>query len=396
MKKHILPKGFLAGGIHCGLKRKRKDLSLFYSGSPCKAAAVFTTNLAMAAPVILGREKIEKDSHAQAVIVNSGNANCMTGKRGIADAKKMAKATARQLDIPENMVLVSSTGGIGKFLSMGPILKGLPRLVSGLSQDGIADAAEGIMTTDRFPKIASRTFKVKGKKVTVTGVAKGAGMINPNMATMLSYVLTDINITSGALNLALRESCDVSFNAITVDGEMSTNDTVMLLANGEAGNTIVTEADAAFKRFRKNLDIVTKELAGMIVRDGEGASKFIEVHVKGARSKADAKIAAGSIANSILVKCAVQGGDPNWGRVASSVGASGAVFDPGKLEIILDGVAFFKRGRNASPGKRKKAEVFKKKDVKIEVNLHSGRSETVMYTCDISKKYITLNSYYTT
>ncbi|MGD2278828.1 MAG: bifunctional glutamate N-acetyltransferase/amino-acid acetyltransferase ArgJ [Candidatus Omnitrophota bacterium] len=396
MKKHKLPKGFLASGIHCGIKKKRKDLSLFYSVKPCKVAALFTTNNAKAAPVILGEKKLMENRHAQAVVVNSGNANCMTGARGLKDAEKMVSRTAEALGIPRDMVMVSSTGVIGEYMPMKTVLKGISRLAGHLSPEGLSDAADGIMTTDRFSKIASRVFTIKGKEVTVTGVAKGAGMIDPNMATMLSYVMTDVNITEGALNLALREGCEASFNAITVDGEMSTNDTVMLLANGQALNPIVTETRADFEVFKKNLDAVMKELAGMIVQDGEGASKFIEVRVKGARTKEEAKKAAGSIANSILVKCAVQGGDPNWGRVASSVGASGAVFNMDKLEISLDGVAFFKKGKSVSPASGKKAKVFKKKNAKIEVNMHSGRSEATAYTCDISKKYLTLNSYYTT
>lgn len=394
--KHKLPKGFLANGIHCGIKKKRKDISLFYSVKPCKCAAVFTTNKSKAAPVILGVEKLKKSNYAQAVVVNSGNANCMTGTRGLKDAKKMVSVTSSALNIPEDMVHVSSTGVIGVRMPMKPVVKGIPKLVAGLSPLGLAEAVDGIMTTDRFHKVTSRAFSVGDKKVTITGVAKGAGMINPNMATMLAYVLTDANITAGALKMALHESTDVSFNAITVDGDMSTNDTVMLLANGKANNPTITEASASFTRFRINLDIVTKTLAGMIVKDGEGASKFIEVRVKGAKSKSDAKKAAGAIANSLLVKCAVHGGDPNWGRVASSVGASGVAFDPGKMEIILDGIVFFKKGKGTTLRAGKATKVFKKKNVDIEVNLHSGKAERVLYTCDISKRYISINSYYTT
>ncbi|MGB3242309.1 MAG: bifunctional glutamate N-acetyltransferase/amino-acid acetyltransferase ArgJ, partial [Candidatus Omnitrophota bacterium] len=309
---------------------------------------------------------------------------------------KMVSVTSSALNIPEDMVHVSSTGVIGVPMPMKPVVKGIPKLVAGLSPEGLTEAADGIMTTDRFHKVTSRAFSVGDQKVTITGVAKGAGMINPNMATMLAYVLTDANITAGALKMALHESTDVSFNAITVDGDMSTNDTVMLLANGKANNPTITEASASFTRFRINLDIVTKTLAGMIVKDGEGASKFIEVRVKGARSKSDAKKAAGAIANSLLVKCAVHGGDPNWGRVASSVGASGVAFDPGKMEIILDGIVFFKKGKGTTPRAGKATKVFKKKNVDIEVNLHSGKAERVLYTCDISKRYISINSYYTT
>ena len=396
MKAHKLPKGFLANGIHCGLKNKRKDISLFYSTEPCKCAAVFTTNAAKAAPVIQGEKKLEKNKCAQAVVVNSGNANCMTGSRGLKDAKKMASETSKALNIPEEMVLVSSTGVIGKYLPMKPIIEGIPKLVAGLSPDGLIEAADGIMTTDRFHKIASRSFKVGGKNITITGVAKGAGMINPNMATMLAYILTDANITIGALNMALHEGADTSFNAITVDGDMSTNDTVMLLASGKAANPLITESGSGFKRFRKNLDAVMKSLAEMIVKDGEGASRFIEARVLGAKTKADASKAAAAIGNSLLVKCAVHGGDPNWGRVASSVGASGIAVDLDKMEIALDGVVFFKKGKPIFHGPKKMAKVFKKKNVNISVNLHSGKAESTVYACDISKRYITINSYYTT
>lgn len=396
MQKYKLPKGFLASGIHCGLKKKRKDLSLFYSEKPCRAAALFTKNIVKAAPVVLAREQLKKNGYIRAVVVNSGSANCMTGARGISDAGKMARSVAKVIKVPEDEVLVSSTGIIGEFLTMEPIMKGIPALVKGLSVYGLTNAADGIMTTDRFRKIASRTFTVGGKKLKITGVAKGAGMVKPGMATMLCYLMTDANISKRGIKKALALSVDTSFNAITVDGDMSTNDTVILLANGEAGNRLIRGKGRDYERFQENLSAVTGDLARMIVRDGEGASKVIEVCVKGARRKSDAKKIAEAVADSLLVKCAVLGGDPNWGRIASSAGASGVSFDPARMEITLDGVTFFKNGKTAAHVNRKATFVFKGKNVRIEVNLHSGRAEAVFLSCDISKKYITLNSYYTT
>ena len=392
-----LPKGFLANGIHCGLKKKRKDLSLFYSEAKCKCAALFTTNVVKAAPLVLAEQVLKKNNkNIRAIIVNSGNANCMTGKRGMKDAQKMAKVSAATLGISEDSVMVSSTGVIGKPMDMKPVVSGIPKLVKGLSPDGLIQAAEGMLTTDRFYKISTRVFLLDGKKITMVGVAKGAGMIEPNMATMLCYVMTDAAISHVALKKALQEGNKDSFNSITVDGDMSTNDTVMVLANGEAGNRTIKGSGKAYNVFQQNLEGVMLDLSKMIVRDGEGASKLVQVTVKGAKTMIEARKAARAIADSLLTKCAICGGDPNWGRVASSVGASGIKFDPDKIDIILDGVVFFKKGHVVSPKGKKSEKVFKGKDVSIEVCLHRGNAEATMYTCDISKKYITINSFYTT
>ncbi len=396
MNKTRLPKGFLANGIHCGLKKKRKDLALFFSKRPCKVAALFTSNLVKAAPVVLAQQQLKRARTVRAVLVNSGNANCMTGSRGLEDAHKMTIRTADLLGVGSDSVLVSSTGVIGRYLNMEPILGGIPKVIEGLSEDGLLDAADGIMTTDKFRKISSRHIKIGGSDVTITGVTKGAGMINPNMATMLCYILTDARISSGALRKALKETAAVSFNAITVDGDMSTNDTVMLLANGAAKNRIIKGHGADYELFRKSLEEVSTDLARMIVRDGEGTTKLIEVKVKGLRSMKDAKRVADAIANSLLVKCAVHGGDPNWGRIASSAGASGVKFDPARMDVVLDGVTFLKNGEFTSPDKSQRDVVFKKEDVKVLVDMHSGEAEAVAYGCDLSKKYIMINSSYTT
>lgn len=390
-----LPKGFLASGIHCGAKKKRKDLSLFYSESPCNAAALFTNNVVKAAPVVLCRENIKKGARIKAVLVNSGNANCMTGRRGLKDARAMIEHAANVMGTKKDEVFISSTGIIGEFMDMKPILKGVRTAAKELSPDGMNDAADGIMTTDKFRKISTRIFKLGGRKVKIMGVAKGAGMIKPEMATMLSYIMTDAAVSKTALKKALKYANDLSYNAITVDGDMSTNDTVLLLANGQAGNKTV-KGGKDLELFAKNLKDVMVELARMIVRDGEGAHKLIEVTVSGAKNAKDAKKVADSIGGSLLVKCAVLGGDPNWGRIASSAGAAGVKFDTEKIKIKLDGKTFFSAGRSRAHVNRKKSAIFKGKEVKIEVDLGMGKAEAKVYSCDISKKYIAFNSYYTT
>lgn len=391
-----MPKGFLAAGIHCGLKKKRKDLALFFSERTCKAAAFFTTNAVKAAPVLLGMDQLSRGDELRAVVVNSGNANCMTDPGGMDDARRMAARMAALLDTSENNVLVSSTGIIGKRLDRDTVLGGMEKLVRALSPDGMEAAAEGIVTTDKFTKTSSRTFRAAGSTITITGVAKGAGMIHPDMATTLCYVMTDAAISRPAMRTAFRENMDLTFNSITVDGDMSTNDTMLLMANGAAENRMIRKTGKDYEIFRKNLLKVCSDLARMVVLDGEGASRFVEVRIKDAVSREEARKAAKSVAGSLLVKCAVLGGDPNWGRIASSVGASRVSCDPGKMVIKLDGKTFFRKGCPVRQVDRKKSKVFKGRNVLIEVSLGMGKGQATVYTCDISKKYLTLNSFYTT
>jgi glutamate N-acetyltransferase/amino-acid N-acetyltransferase len=332
----------------------------------------------------------------KAVVVNSGNANCMTGERGLDDAGKMIAEAARRTGLSEEEVLVSSTGIIGQYMPMKKILKGMGPLARGLNEYAVEDAAEGIMTTDRFPKISSRKFSVKGTEVKICGIAKGAGMIHPNMATMLCYIVTDASLSKYALKKALRTVNEDTFNSITVDGDMSTNDTVMLMANGAAGNRMIKQHDKEYGIFMDKLGEICAELSRMVVLDGEGSTRIMKVRVKGASGKNAAKRTARSIAGSILVKCAVLGGDPNWGRVASSAGACRSGFDPEKAVIKLDGVVFFRKGRPVRDIDRKASKVFKGKEVSIELDLGQGSAEAEVLSCDISRKYITLNSYYTT
>ncbi|MBF0215953.1 MAG: bifunctional glutamate N-acetyltransferase/amino-acid acetyltransferase ArgJ [Candidatus Omnitrophica bacterium] len=391
-----LPKGFTANGIHSGLKKKRKDLSLFFSSELCEFAALFTKNVVKAAPIIVGEDILERSKGLRAVIVNSGNANCMTGDEGIKDAKRMCSITAKALGVKENEVFVSSTGIIGRRMDLTPVEKGMKDLVGGLSVDGFQLAAEGIMTTDKFMKVATAEFKLNGKKVIISGVTKGAGMVKPEMATMLAYILTDASISKSALLNLLKEVNDETFNAITVDGDMSTNDTVVLLANGKAGNRKIESGDSGYLLFKEHLADVMTRLAKMIVEDGEGASRIMDIKVKGAGTKKEARQVAGAIADSLLLKCAVHGGDPNWGRVAAAAGAAGVDFDPDKMEIALDNVVFFRNAKCIVPSKAKRNKVFKGKEVEITVDLHEGQCDARMWASDMTREYIKINSFYST
>ncbi|MBL7155961.1 MAG: bifunctional glutamate N-acetyltransferase/amino-acid acetyltransferase ArgJ [Candidatus Omnitrophica bacterium] len=395
--KYILPKGFLASGTHCGIKRFKKDLALIYSKVGCKAAGVFTKNKVKAAPLVVSKTILKKGAPIRAIFINSGNANCCTGWYGTRDAKRMIEAVARNMKLKFNNVLVSSTGVIGKRLPIDLIEDKVPKLVKLLSEKGIISAAKAIMTTDKKMKISVEKIKVGKKDVIISGMAKGAGMIHPNMATMLSFIMTDAKIDKDALKTALRESCDRSFNSITIDGDMSTNDTVLLLANGLANNSTIKRKTKEYRVFLKALKKVAFKLAKDIVEDGEGATKFVSVYVENARTAKDAYKVARAIANSCLVKTSIHGGDPNWGRVASSVGASGVEgIKPNKIEIYLDGVCAFKGGKFTIPSREKLHKIYKRKNVEICVNLNLGKKNAVIWTCDLSKRYVEINSHYMT
>jgi len=377
MKKYkvgILPLGFKANGVPCGLKRSGKpDLALFFSEKPAKAACVFTTNSILAAPVVLSKASLKTNKSFQAIIVNSGNANCFNGKAGLKDASDTARVLAKVLGLKKNSVLVASTGIIGKRLAVNKIKSGIPGLVKGLSSNGIGKAARAIMTTDTFAKEFSVKFNLGSKVITICGIAKGAGMIAPNMATLLSFVFTDANISQGALNKALKTSVAGSFNSITVDGCMSTNDSVMLLANAKASNALICGGENLDK-FSEALSAVCLELAKMIVRDAEGASKFIKISVKSAKNQKSAMAVALNIANSNLFKTAVYGENPNFGRIASSAGASGVGIKEEDLKI--------------------KVSSLKKKDIAVVVTLNQGKAQAVVYTSDLTPEYIKINAEY--
>ncbi|MCX5694294.1 MAG: bifunctional glutamate N-acetyltransferase/amino-acid acetyltransferase ArgJ [Candidatus Omnitrophica bacterium] len=373
-KKIILPKGFKANGLSCGLKKSGKpDLALIYSLIPALASAKFTTSSIIAAPLIVCKAHLRSAKKFQAVLVNSANANCFTGKAGIKDAQACVDYLAGELKINKNSVLVNSTGIIGKRLDVAKIKQAIPQLVAGLSDTGIHKAETAIMTTDTFAKEISLSLKVEGKLVNICGIAKGAGMIAPNMATMLCFILTDAVITQAALNKALASAVDKSFNCISVDGCMSTNDTVLVLANAAAGNKVIS-AGADFENFAKALEFVCLGLAKMVVADAEGATKFIQIDVCQAKNMQEAKSIALGIANSMLFKTAVFGENPNFGRVAAAVGASGFNIKEEQLKIKLGSL--------------------KGKQVKLTVSLSRGKSKCTVYTSDLTPEYIRINAEY--
>jgi len=374
LKKAILPIGFKASGIASGIKKSGKlDLALFYSDSSAKAACQFTTNKIQAAPIMVSKRHLKESSNFKAIIVNSGNANCFTGQMGLKDSEETTQFLAEALDINKQNCLVASTGIIGRRLPLLKIKEAIPYLINGLSRSGIGKAKLAIMTTDTFAKEITVSFNIGKSKVTICGVAKGAGMIAPNMATMLAFILTDANITKRALNKALGVSMNHSFNCITVDGCMSTNDSLMLLANGASKNPLIKEGNR-FNSFVKALNIVCLTLAKMIVRDAEGATKFIEVKVRGAENFADARKVALSIANSNLFKTAMYGENPNFGRILASIGASGIDLKEKDIKI--------------------KVSPLNKKDIFADASIGKGKFSAVVYTSDLTPEYIKINAKY--
>ncbi|PNR97801.1 ornithine acetyltransferase [Petrotoga mexicana DSM 14811] len=397
----VLPLGFKVWGIHCGIKKLKKDLGLIYSEKKANASAVFTTNKVKAAPVILSMENI-KDNEMQAVIVNSGNANACTGVKGYSDAISMAEKTAEILNLKPEDVFVSSTGVIGVPLPIEKILNGIESFEKNidLANDDLVSFAQAIMTTDTFPKINSTQVVIGGKKITITGVAKGSGMIHPNMATMLSFILTDANISKSALNKALKQSVNDSFNLITVDGDTSTNDTVLILANKQAKNEEITEDSHEYNLFQKALYEVVENLAKKIVIDGEGATKFFEVQVKNAKTKEDAKLISRSIAKSNLVKTAIHGEDANWGRVLAAAGYSGGNFDPNRVDVWFQScvgkIQLCQDGHFIEFNEIKAKEILGEKELKIIVDLKDGEESAISWGCDLSYKYVEINGGYRT
>ncbi|PNR87708.1 ornithine acetyltransferase [Petrotoga sp. 9T1HF07.CasAA.8.2] len=397
----VLPLGFKVWGIHCGIKKLKKDLGLIYSEKKANASAVFTTNKVKAAPVILSMENI-KDNEIQAVIVNSGNANACTGVKGYSDAISMAEKTAQILNLKSEDVFVSSTGVIGVPLPIEKILNGIESFEKNidLANDDLVSFAQAIMTTDTFPKINSTQVVIGGKKITITGVAKGSGMIHPNMATMLSFILTDANISKSALNKALKQSVNDSFNLITVDGDTSTNDTVLILANKQAKNEEITEDSHEYNLFQKALYEVVENLAKKIVIDGEGATKFFEVQVKNSKTKEDAKLISRSIAKSNLVKTAIHGEDANWGRVLAAAGYSGGNFDPNRVDVWFQScvgkIQLCQDGHFIEFNEIKAKEILGEKELKIIVDLKDGEESAISWGCDLSYKYVEINGGYRT
>ncbi len=408
------PQGFKAAGVHCGIKKNEPDLALIYSEIPAIAWGMFTTNKVKAAPVQVSIGKI-RSRRAQAILANSGNANACTGEKGIQDAQKMARLAAQELEIKEEMVLVASTGHIGKPLPMLQIETGIKQAKSLLSSEKSSEAAKAILTTDRSIKeIAVETdIPRRGKgKVKIGGIAKGAGMISPNLATMLCFITTDACITEDALEEAVRLAVNKSFNQISIDGDMSTNDTLYIMANGLARNKRIKTwrkkkklriKDENFDYFCQALDFVCISLAKLIVRDGEGATKFMEVKVEGAAFPKDARRIAKAVANSTLLKTAMAATHSNWGRVMAglgvgrvmaALGAAHTKIDPNKVDVYFDEILTVKGGVRVDSVEKKLREILKQDEVKITIQLNQGDCQTTFWGCDLTEEYVKINKRY--
>ena len=391
----MTPKGFLFSTVEAAIKKPgRKDLALIYSEVEAGIAGTFTTNKVKAAPVKLDIRKI-RSGKGQAIVINSGNANACTGKKGMKDAADMVSLVAKRLNIKPSLVYVCSTGVIGAPMPMERIRPKISELADNLGRATIEDVAEAIMTTDRFPKIVKKKVKMGNKVGSIAGICKGAGMIWPDMATMLCFIVTDVAVKQKTLHKVLNDAVKKSFNRITIDGDRSTNDTALIIANGMLGNPQITEKSGTYPAFKKVLHEVTFELSKLIVKDGEGATKFIEIEVKGARNEADAEKAAFAVANSNLVKTAIYGNDANWGRIMAALGYSGVAIKEEKIDIYFGKLRIADKG--LTTGKDKEAgEVLRGKDIKIIIDLHLGRSSAKVLTCDLTEEYIRVNAAYRT
>jgi len=387
--------GFLASGVHCGIKKnKALDLALIFSNKACAAAGLFTTNRIAAAPVRLTQKHL-KSGRLQAIIANSGNANACTGPHGETVAREMAEWAARQLGIAPEQVAVASTGVIGESPPLEALRPGISQTVKALGPKGSKHAARAIMTTDRRPKETAVRTTVGGQRVTVGGIAKGSGMIHPNMATMLAFITTDIFIESSLLQQMLSAAADRSFNMITVDGATSTNDTLLCLANGKAGNPDLNKFPEGRAIFQEALDTVCITLAKEIARDGEGATKFVEIAVRHALSFKQAKSIAISVAQSNLVKTAFFGEDANWGRIMAAIGAAGVAVNPNRIHLFFDHVRLVEKGVGLGPFiERQATKALKKKSFTVTIDLNLGSESATAWTCDLSYDYIKINASY--
>jgi glutamate N-acetyltransferase/amino-acid N-acetyltransferase len=391
------PRGFRAAGIHCGVKKAKKDLALVVSAVPAATAATFTTNRVVAAPITLCKKHLEHSPLTRAIVVNSGNANACTGERGMADALLMAQTAGEALGIDPRAVLVSSTGVIGQYLPIEKICSGIIAAIGLVGPEGGTDAAEAIRTTDTFTKETAVRTTVAGVPVVIGGMAKGSGMIAPNMATMLAFVTTDAAVDPDLLDATLREVVDRTFNRISVDGETSTNDMVGLMANGQAGNPALKAAgDPGYAAFRDALEHVLARLSKMIVVDGEGATKFVEIKVEGAASESAAVRAARAVACSALVKTALHGEDANWGRILAALGYSGVEFDPADVEIRFGDLPVLRTNYRIDFSEERAREILGQKEITITIGLHQGAAAASFWTCDLSKEYVAINANYRT
>jgi glutamate N-acetyltransferase/amino-acid N-acetyltransferase len=389
--------GILASGIAAGIKPSgKKDLALIYSSVPARAAAVFTKNQIKGAPVLVSQEHM-RDGRAQAILASSGCSNVCTGEQGVKDAREMTKSVGELLHVSPRHVLIASTGVIGQPLPMDKIRTALPKLVKGLSPQGGRHAADAILTTDTVPKEAALRLEVAGRPVTIGGIAKGVGMIEPHMATMFCFMATDAMVASDALQSVLRRAVDRSFNRITVDSDTSTSDTVAVLANGLAENASLERGGKGLRQFARGLELLTTKLARLLVEDGEGATKLVEIRVRGARTRREALLAARSVANSPLVKTAIYGVDPNWGRIMMALGKSSARVVADRVSIAIGDEMLVERGAPRPDARLDQIrEVMARHEYTISVDLGLGRGEDHVWTCDLTEEYVRINSKYTT
>lgn len=386
--------GFRFAAVAAAIRKAdRLDLGLIACDEPATAAGVFTRNRVQAAPVVLDRQRLEAHGRCQAVLVNSGCANCCTGAAGMADAEVMTAAAAQSLGIAPHLALVASTGVIGEPLPMQRIQAAIPGLTQALSTQALPDLAAAIMTTDTVPKLARRQLRLGEQTLHIVGVAKGAGMIRPDMATMLCFVMTDVAASPATLQQLLSQGVERSFNRISIDGDTSTNDTLLLLASGKSG--LQAEAPQVRPLFQRELDALLLDLARQVVRDGEGATKLVEIRVRGARSTADAQAIADTVAHSNLVKTALFGQDANWGRILAAAGRAGAELAPERLDLFFDDVRMVENGVGAGKAVEAKATaVLRQRELTITLDLKLGPGEAMMLTCDFSIDYVKINADY--
>ncbi len=390
------PVGFLAGGSHCGIKKEGNlDLAIIFSERPTTSAGMFTRNLVKAAPVLYS-QKIMSGSFARAVVINSGNANAVTGEQGGYDAETMARATAESLGLAPEQVAVASTGTIGRPLPMEKVVQGIKGLAPSLSRNGGDDAARAIMTTDTYPKTVAVKASLSNGEIVIGGMAKGVGMICPDLATLLVFITTDARIEAAFLSRALKSAVEDSFNSMTVDGDMSTNDTVIAMANGASDTPLIDKLSDDYCAFHSALHHVCAKLAELLIKDGEGATKLIRVNVVGATLKTDAQQIAKTIANSLLVKTAIFGNDANWGRIIAAVGRAGVKMNPDIVDIRLDDLMFLQAGRPLNFDEARAKELLSKKEMTFTVNLHLGGESATVLTCDLSYDYVKINASYRT
>jgi len=396
MRNFQIPKGYKFASATCGLKRTNNpDMGLIVSEKKCNAFGMFTQNTFKGAPVIITQDHL-KNRTAQAIIVNAGNANVATGEKGLNNAIEMASMTAKFLNIKTDDVLIASTGVIGMLLDMNKIIKGIKECTASLKQNAFKDVAKAIMTTDSYMKVASESFKVANKEVTISGMVKGAGMIHPNMATMLCFILTDANIHYSALKETMMSAINKTFNCMTVDGDTSTSDMAIILANGMAENKIIEKKGNAFAKFSKHLYTICEKLAKMIAADGEGATKLIEINILNCRTEKEGEKIAKKIATSILFKTAMFGNDPNWGRIICAIGNSGVNFNPDKIIVDINNITVFINGMPAEYDEKRLKKSLATKEISVTVNLNHGKEKCRVWTCDLTYDYVKINASYRT